>query len=150
MKNFLSIESLMNKIKTLGGGEFHTLTFVSNPKMKKGFAQISKVSKVQIRTKLNYENTKRYQEYLEQRGYIGERNENVTYVLDKALKHNNKTNNDLFVIVPKYETWVSHYEDENGNEVSKEEVEKMTYKKSKSDSLPYVMTINARQVISLV
>lgn len=149
---FMSLETLIEKIKTIGGGEFHTLTFVSKPTMRKAFADtpIYKVNKVQIRTKLDYENTQRYKEYLEKRGFIGEREEDVTYVLDKSIKHNNKTNNDLFMIVPKYETWISHYEDENGNEVSAEKVAEMTCKKSKSDEPPYVMTANARQIIDLV
>ena len=152
MRKFFDLETLIEKIKTIGGGEFHTLTFVSAPKMRKAYEStpIYKINKVQIRTKLDYEHTARYAEYVENHPYMGTRPEDSTYILDKAIKHNNKTNNDLFVIIPKYETWVSHYEDENGNEISAEQVAEMTCKKSRGEEPPYVMTANARKIIDLV
>ena len=82
-------------------------------------------------------------------GFIGERKEDVTYMIDKALKHNNHTNNDLFMIIPLYETFKTHYEDENGNEVSKEEVERICYKKTKSEDTPYVISVNARKIVEI-
>lgn len=149
---FLSIETLIEKIKTIGGGEFHSLTFVSNPKVKKEYGDrvIHKISTVSIRTKLDHENTKRYKDYLAERGYIGERAEDSTYILDKALKKNNKTGNTLFMVIPRYDTFRTHYEDEDGNEIPAEKVAEMTYKKSKSDTPPYVISVNASKVIDLV
>ena len=149
MKQFMSFENVLGKIKTLGGGEFHSLTFVSKPQMKKGMPIINKVNKVSIRTKLDYENTKRYADYVAEHPYMATREEDSTYVVDKAIKHNNKTNNDLFVIIPRYDTWESHYETENGDLVSKEEFEKMACKKTKKGEPPYVMTVNARQILEL-
>ena len=148
---FMSLENVVESINgKLGAGEFHHITFVSNPKVKKGFDKvINKVSSVTIRTKLDYTHTKKYAEYLEKKGFIGERKEDVTYMIDKALKHNNHTNNDLFMIIPLYETFKTHYEDENGNEVSKEEVERICYKKTKSEDTPYVISVNARKIVEI-
>lgn len=153
MRKFISLETLIDTLNNeIGGGEFHTLTFVSMPKMRKAYESepIYKINKVQIRTKLDYEHTERYKQYVAEHPYMSERAEDSTYIVGKAIKHNNKTNNDLFMVIPKYETWESRYEDENGNEVSAEQVAEMTCKKSKTDTPPYVMTANARKIISLV
>ena len=140
----MEFESVIKKLENVQGGRFAYVTFYSLPKTTNG-ETIYKVSKVHTQCKIDYTHR---QDYVEP---TFKREEDSTYIISKAIKHNNKTNNDLLVIYPVANSKVqTSYYNANGDEMTKEQAQAIIKPKAPSKTPIIFMTPNARQILEIV
>ena len=140
----MTIAEITKALNEKKNGTFATVTFYSEPKTING-EKIYKVTTMQTQCKVNYTNKKDYVEPT----YHVERDE--TYTLDKALKHNNTTGNDLLILYPFGDRKsVSKYLNENETEISADYAKSIIKTKAPSKNPIVYMTVNAQKVLSIV
>jgi len=140
MKQALTLDQVIAALNNYKGGRFHKLSYYSKPKTIDG-STIYKVTETTVRMKVNEKNCKGYAEP------TTHRNENSTYIVDKVLKYNNKTENYLLKIFPIWSRHKSYYLNEQGNEISNAEALAVIKPHPHSDNL--FITANALQILSI-
>ena len=136
-----SIAEIIDKLQEIGKGEFHRIRFFSEPKTIDG-SIIRKVVTTTIRTKIDHTHMKSYEEP------SFHRNEESTYLVSDALKHNEKTGNYLLKVAPLWDTWKVEYEEADGTPISKEEATARIKPSSKKDGEPpIIITVNAKNIL---
>ena len=145
MFNTLTIDEITRKLNERKNGTFVTVTFYSEPKTIDG-SKIYKLTKMQSQCKVDYTHKKDYVEP------TYHRNEDVTYTIDKALKHNNNTGNDLLILYPFGDKGALEklYFNANGMEISEEQAKAVIKPKAPSKNPLVYMTVNAKNVVSIV
>ena len=139
----LTLAEIEKKLNEMNSGRFATVTFYSAPKTVDG-TTIYKVTKMQTQTKVDYTAKKDYVEPT----YNVVRDEE--YTIDRALKHNNNTNNDLLILYPfgDRKANVSYFE-EDGTEIDTETAKSRIKPKTPSKTPLVYMTVNAKNVIEI-
>ena len=145
-----TMDELMEKLNTIKGGTFATVTFYSTPKTNDG-SIIYKVTKVQVHSKVDHTHMNDY----EIPSY--HRNDNSDYLISKALKYNNNTGNTLIVLVPMRDKQITTtYYDSEWNLMDTQTAKDMLYVPKKrattekvEKSQPKMLTPNAKNILNI-
>ena len=140
----MTLAEITKALNEKKNGTFATVKFYSEPQTING-EKIYKVTTMQTQCKVDYTNKKDYEEPT----YNVNRDE--TYTLDKALKHNNKTGNDLLILYPFGDRKAtSYYLNENETKIDPEYAKSIIKPKAPSKNPIVYMTVNAKKVLSIV
>lgn len=143
LRSTLAIETLIERFEGIRKGTYHNIEFYSIPKTING-ETIYKVASTEIQAKIDHTHSKNYEEP------TYHRHEDSEYLVDNAIKLNNKTGNYLVTIVPKWDTYKTEYLDKDGNPISEEyakSIIKPTIKKSEKP--PVMITPKATNILSI-
>lgn len=139
----LTMDEIVEKLNTIKGGQFSTIKFFSEPKTINKEV-IYKVTEMQLQTKIDYTHRADYVEP------TFHREEDSEYLIDKAIKHNNNTNKDLFTACPLASAKPKvHYYTENGTEITADVAKAIIKPKAPSKNPLVFMTINCENILSL-
>lgn len=134
---------IITKLNEMRPGTFHHFTYRSLKPTVDG-STIYKVSIAYARTKIN--NTARC-DYVKP---MTQKHEDVTYLIDNCLKHNNKTNNDLLMLfLRKHNRVKSYYVDANGNKIDNAIAKALIVEKQYNNAFTGVITPNIANLLAI-
>ena len=143
MEKTLTFAEITERMNKKGKGHFTYITYYSEKKTIDGGIIYKVASKVPFLAKINGKNRKCYV------APTSTRNEDSTYIVENAVKHNNKTNNDLLVLHLVNKKHKVQYFTENGTEISEAEATARIVPTKSYGGIPTTITVNCTKVLYL-